>query len=774
MKRVLKWIVCVLAVLAAIPVLVSLGIIGHYYSIVLWTPGNLKTGATPGELGSKVNVFAATGGYPFLCAHDTPAATTPFGMVRLAPDTGAPWFGWNGLNRSGYFYGDNKLLGFSHTRLVGADAQEGGVFRILPAVESRTQRLYVKDRRHAKFSHREETGFPGYYAVRLPKDDVLVELTATPRVGVHRYTFRKPETPHLLVDITSGIGKQRCEDGVVLIKPSEQAIEGSVRIFGSFSGRYGGLDVYFAAHFSEPFAKYGTWKEGRPAPGTDGAAGKDIGADLGFNAKTVEVRLALSYVSIENARQNLEAEAAGKTFDQLVDAAKDAWEKRLATIRIEGGSKTQQRIFYTNLYHAFLMPTTFSDVNGDYLGFDNAVHKAEGFTYYTDFSKPNTWRTAHPLYNLIARSDARDMMISLVDMAKKGGALPRWPSGRGYTNCMLGTPADIAVTEAWIKGIRDFDAEAAYRSMRQVALAGPPEGSRFAGRHGLEWYLRLGYCPSDKTGDCVAATLEYAYEDYGISLLAEALGYKEDAELFAKRSRNYRNTWNPATLYFEGKDSDGNFPKERNHHILSYVDFKGRYTRAYCEGSGEQWRWFVPFDPEGLMSLFPSRERFVEELETYFERSRAGIGELPSSYYWHGNEPYIHTPYLFNAAGRPDLTRKWVRWIIETKHSDDYIGLDGNDDGGTLSSWHTFSALGFYPRAGTTRYELGAPLFKKAEVQIGGKTLTIIADNYDPKNIHVKKVTLNGKPLDRLYFTHDEIAGGGTIRFEMIATPEEG
>ncbi|MCX5757717.1 MAG: GH92 family glycosyl hydrolase, partial [Candidatus Hydrogenedentes bacterium] len=434
------------------------------------------------------------------------------------------------------------------------------MFRVFPTVETRAGKMLNKGDRYARFSHRDETAFPGYYAVRLPKDDILVELTATPRVGVHRYTFRKSETPHLLVDITSVLGKERAEDGVVLIKASEQAIEGSVKTFGSFSGRYGGLNVYFAARFSQPFAKCGTWKDGRLTPGADGAAGKDIGADLSFSDKVVEVRLALSCVSIDNARKNLEAEAAGKSFDQIVDSAKDMWEKRFATVRIECGTKTQQRIFYTCMYHALLMPTTFSDVNGEYIGFDNAIHKAEGFTYFTDFSLWDTWRTVHPLYNLLARKDERDMMVSLVEMAKAGGCLPRWPSGRDYTNCMLGTPADIAVTEAYLKGIRDFDVAAAFECMRQTGLTGKPASSRFGGRDGLEWYLQYGYCPSDKMGDGVAATLEYSYEDYAISLLAEALGHKDDADLFARHSGNYRNLWNPASGYFEAKDTLGNFP----------------------------------------------------------------------------------------------------------------------------------------------------------------------------------------------------------------------
>ena len=774
MRRVLKWIALVLCVLLGLPILGLLCVAGYYQSIVREKPGALVVSVTPGALGSKVNPFAATGGFPYMSGHDTPAATMPFGMVRLGPDTASILIGHKGLNQSGYFYGDNRMVGFSHTRLVGA-ALDGGVFRVFPAVESRVEEARRKDR-FARFSHRDETAFPGYYAVFLRKDGVLAELTATPRVGVHRYTFKQDETPHLLIDVTSVLGDKKTEDGVIVVLPEAREVEGKVRTFGSFSSRYGGLDVYFVARFNQPFAKYGTWNRTSFEFASKGTAGNDIGIDVGFEKQggeqVVELRLALSYVSIANARLNLDAEAANRSFDEIYTSARDAWEKRLELIRVAGATEREQRIFYTALYHAFQMPTVFTDVNGEYTGFDRAVHKAEGFQYYTDFSLWDTFRAVHPLYNLIARADERDMMVSLVEMAKAGGCLPRWPSGCGYTNCMLGTPADIAVSEAYLKGIRDFDIETAYQCMRQTGLTGKPANSKFAGRDGLEWYLQYGYCPDDKMGESVASTLEYAWSDYAISQLAQALGYKEDAAVFAEHARFYRNLWNPVTQYFQPKDSEGHIPKEFRPLLLTYADWGSKYTRAYCEGSPLQWRWAVPYDPEGLIALFKSREYFISELEFYFSKSNRKVGHWnPGPFYWHGNEPYIHTAYLFNAADRPDLTQKWVRWILDTKYSDDYVGLDGNDDGGTLSSWYVLSALGFYPIAGTTKYQIGSPLFVQAEVSIGDKVLKIVAENNSPKNVYVQKVTLNKTPLDRTWFTHDEIAQGGELLFEMGPAP---
>lgn len=777
MKRFLKWLAISVCVILAIPILAALSVWGYSRTIIWSKPGSLKVGVAPGPLGAKVDPFIGTGGFTYMCAHNTVAATMPFGMVRLSPDTESILIGERALNRSGYYYNDNRMIGFSHTRLVGADAKEGGVFRIFPTVASRAEENRAKDR-FARFSHRNEIAFPGYYAVVLPKDNVLAELTASTRVGVHRYTFRNGEAPHLLVDVTSAIGKARCEDGLVRAIPDSREIEGKVKCFGSFSGRYGGLDVYFVARFSQPFADFGTWSGPSFRPGADGAAGNDIGVDLGFAPQgpetVVEVRLAISYVSMANARRNLEAEAAGKTFEEVFASTREAWEKRLSTIRIQGGTDKQQRIFYTALYRAFQMPTEFDDANGEYVGFDRAVHKADGFKYYTDFSLWDTFRTVQPLYNVIARADQRDMMMSLVEMAKAGGCFPRWPSGCGYTNCMFGTPADVAVSEAYLKGIRDFDIETAYKCMRQTALVGVPAGSKFGGREAQSEYLKLGYCPVDKTSDAVSATLEAAWSDHALMLLARELGHAEDAAQFARCAKSYQNLWNPDAQFFQPKDSGGNFPKQEDFKplLLTYLDFDRKYTRGYVEGSAMQWRWSVPYDPEGLISLFKSKDCFISELENYMANAKPGPGGWnPGGYYWHGNEPYINAPYLFNAAGRPDLTQKWVRWILDTEYSDDYVGLDGNDDGGTLSSWYVFSALGFYPIAGTTRYELGTPLFEKADVQIGDKTLAVVAVNYSPKSFYVQKVTLNGTPLDRTYITHDEIANGGTLRFEMSPSP---
>ncbi|MCP4642040.1 MAG: hypothetical protein GY851_16475, partial [bacterium] len=621
LRRIVKWVVVLVSIPILFVAIAVLSLVGWYSSIVGQEPGGLDTGVTSGELGAMVNVFSGTGGVPWMCALNTPAATRPFGLVRLAPDTASILINQRGLNRNGYYYGDNKIIGFSHTRMVGAWNEEGGHFRVIPTVASRATTARTKEY-VTRFAHREETAFPGYYAVRLPKEGVLAELTATGHVGVHRYTFTKDEGAHILIDVTSVLGDARVEDGKVQILPDAREVEGSGRTFGSTAGRYGGLDVYFVARASQPFAEHGTWTDGAFSPGEVSAAGNAIGVDLIFAKdqaeQTIELRVGISCVSVANARLNLDAEAADRSFDDLVAEGRDAWEERLARIEIQGGTERHRRMFYTALYHAFQMPTVFNDVNREYRGFDKAVHKAENFTYYTDFSLWDTFRTVHPLYNLVAREEQRDMMVSLVEMAKVGGALPRWPAGCGYTNSMLGTPADMTITEAYLKGVRDFDVEAAYGFMRQTALDGPPEGSKFSGRRGLESYLEHGYCASEHMSKAVASTLEYAWADNSIALLASELGRDADADTFADHAQFYRNVWNPKTQYFQPRDSKGVFMEDFRPLVLSYTDSDRKYTDDYVEGTALQWRWCVPFDPKGLVGLFESPEYFASELDAFF------------------------------------------------------------------------------------------------------------------------------------------------------------
>lgn len=726
----------------------------------------------PGMLGRRVNPFIGSGGNPYVCGNVSPAATVPFGMVRLGPDTAAK-SGRRATNTSGYYYGDDHILGFSHTRLSGTGARDGGNFLVLPCTESDSP-PGARPKREVRLDHRQERAFPGYYAITLPESGIRAELTATRRVGVHRYTFARGAKPRIFIDVTSVLGRGRSQDGQVRVRADANEVEGSVRTFGTFSARYGGLNVFFVARFSHPFAAVQAWEGGALARDRLTASGGDVGVDLTFRPTGqepfVEVKLALSYVSVQNARANLDAEAGALGFDRLLEKAVDEWEGKLAQIRVTGGDDRQHAIFYTALYHSLLMPTTFSDVNGDYPGFDGKVHRAAGYRFYTDMSLWDTFRTTHPLFTWIAPAEHRDMLVSLTEMAKQGGYLPRWPSGNGYTNSMFGTPADIVVAEAYLKGIRDFDVKAAYQAMRKTAL-GPTEKSRFSGRAGVEDYLRFHYCPSDRMRQSVARTLEYCYADFAIARLAEALGHREDAALFGAHARYYRNLWNPQTQYFQPRDTRGTFSPDFRPELLTYLDPGGKYTAAYVEGSALQWRWAVPFDAQGLVSLFKSPTFFVEELERFFAKSAPAVGALPNAYYWHGNQPDLYAAFLFNSAGRPDLTQKWARWVLETKYGNREDGLDGNDDGGCLSAWYVFASLGLFPTAGTDRYELASPLWRRAEINLGKRRLSVVGDGAARDHVYVQKIVLNGTPLQRRWLSHDELAGGGELHFDMVPKP---
>jgi predicted alpha-1,2-mannosidase len=771
--KIIKSILITFSVLLTISIL-SFCILYGYFNYRNNQPlGKMETSFQPGKLGQNVQPFIGTGGYFWVCANNFPGASLPFGVVRLSPDTESSFFRRKAYNTSGYYFIDNQIIGFSHTRLSGTGATDGGHFRVIPATREDGWKDYANEK-FTSYRHEDERAFPGYYAVRLKDPSVLVELTSTMRTGIHRYTFTAGKQPHILLDVCSILGDKKVEGGSVAILPEKGELSGEVKTFGTFAGRYGGIKVYFFARFDRPFGKSLIWDGTKALTGQLNAEGKNLGADLTFelSGQPVELRLGISHVSIANARENLETETGGKNFGALVEEAKNKWEEKFSILQPEFDSDKQKIIFYTALYRSFQMPTMFQDVNGEYTGFDKKVHKAEGYNYYTDLSLWDTFRTLHPLYILIAPKEQRDMLVSLVKMKEQGGYLPRWPSGEGYTGSMLGSPADMVISESYQKGIRDFDVKSAYEGMKFLALNPTPKGSRYGGKSGISEYNQYGYCPTDLMDKAVSKTLEYAWADHALAILADSLGLKEDAKLFYAHSGYYRNLWNPATKYFQSRDSKGNFSSQFNPLKLSYFDTNGKYTKDYVEGSALQWRFAVPYDPKGMISLFGGNESFAKELNDFFAKSDPTMCTWnPGSYYWHGNEPDIHSAYLFNEAGRPDLTQKWSGWILDNKYDVNSEGLDGNDDGATLSSWYLFAALGFYPIAGSDYYELGAPLYKNAIIHLGDKTLLITTENYSSANRYVSNIWLNGKLVNGTRLRHSEIAGGGILKFEMSQVP---
>jgi predicted alpha-1,2-mannosidase len=765
--KILLWVIGSIIILVG----ASIGAVWWKYRSFVDVPVKEIPGHIAKEypLSSRVNPFIGTGGVPWTCAYNFPGASLPFGMMRLSPETAAMFTNEKGLNTSGYFYGDDKIIGFSHTRLVGTGATDGGHFLVQPMVDADVSAEKPAETQYT-YSHENELAYPGFYSLELPDHGIGVELTATQRVGMHRYNFSEAKNAGIFMDITHTIGDKRSEDGYLKVL-NDHSIEGHARTFGSFAGRYGGIKVYFAARFSVPYTSYKVYVDDSVALHNSTFSGNQLQSLFQFEEKEILLTLAISHVSIDNAWENMEAEASGQDFDKVAAEALRTWEDQLSSIVITGGTQEQQRNFYTALYRCFQMPTVFNDANGQYIGFDKAIHQADSFRYFTDMSIWDTFRTAHPLYTLIAPNDQKDMIKSLVQMAKQGGWLPRWPSGNGYTNSMLGSASDIVISEAYQKGICDFDVQFAYENMKQIALASTPKGAAYSGRDNNDDCIQYGYCPADLMDEAVSRTLEFAWSDYSISLLAEQLGYTEESQEFFDKSMLYKNVWNPETQFFHPKNADGTFVKEFKPLLLTYVDSNEKYTNDYVEGSAMQWRWAPFFDADGLIKLFKSKDYFVNELDNFFAKSDPQIGHwYPGSYYWHGNEPDIHAPYLFNYAGRPDLTQKWVRWVLENKYTNRYDGLDGNDDAATLSAWYIFSALGFYPVAGTDIYQLGAPLFEKAVVNMETSKLLVLTKNYAPESIYTKNIWLNDTLLDRTWIRHEEIMNGATLTFEMSPT----
>ncbi len=425
--------------------------------------------ASPVQL---VDPFISTGGNRYVCGNNSPGANVPFGVVRLSPDTVSA-FGATATNMSGYFYHDPAILGFSHTRLCGTGAVDGGHFRVMPGVASKPEKNLLRNPQ-LPFDHDQESASPGYYSVTFPSINVTAELTATQRVGLHRYTFPAGAVPRISLDVGSALGRGRSEACELHLLPAANEITGTARTFGSFSGRYGGLQVYFVARFRRGWKSVETWTGEKLATDQTNVVGDDVGAGFTFAAakeqQTIELAVALSHVSIENARENLDQELAHKVSTTSAPPPLRNGTPCSPMYKLKEAAPRTGRYFTQRLYHTMIMPTVFNDVNGQYLGFDKQVHQTDGFEYYTDMSLWDTFRTTHPLYTLLTPERHRDMLVSLVKMAEQGGNLPRWPSGAGYTNSMFGAPAEVAIAEAYLKGIRDFDVETAYRVMRKAAL----------------------------------------------------------------------------------------------------------------------------------------------------------------------------------------------------------------------------------------------------------------------------------------------------------------
>ncbi|MBN1946498.1 MAG: GH92 family glycosyl hydrolase [Bradymonadales bacterium] len=718
----------------------------------------------PGFPGLQVvNPLIGTGAYGAGVGNTFPGAAMPFGMVKVSPDTQT----FNGarlaaLHCAGYRYEDSHIEGFSHTHLQGTGIPDYGSILFMPAASMDATKTNETGYR-APFDHLTERTSPGYYSVEVGDPAIRVELTASLRSARHRYRYPAGMEPWVIIDLGHTLEGGTCTAGEILLLPEEARAEGWMTQNGGFSGRYGGLTTYFSARFDTAWEQAGTWHDGVLSDGSTGNSGERVGSYLRFpqagegDDTFLQAAVGISFVSVEQARQNLEAEIPGFDFEATRQAAEEAWEEALSVVEVSGGTQDQLVIFYTSLYHALMMPTLFSDASGLYLGFDRELHQADGFLYYTDFSLWDTYRTLHPLLTLLFPDRQRDMIVSLIRMYQQGGYFPKWPQGAGYTNCMVATSADIVVADSYLKGITDFDAALAFEGLQATADGPTTAGSGYEGREHISEYLELGYVPADLANNSVSLTLEFSYDDFALAQLAEALGRPEDANRYRERATSYRNVWDPRVDFFRARMTDGSFIEYFRPTV---------WASEYTEGNAWHYRFFVPHDVAGLIELFGSRAALVDELEIFFGNS-TGWALLPDLFYWHGNEPDLHSAFVFVEAGRPDRAQYWSRWVLQELYRNRHDGLPGNEDAGTLSAWYVFAALGFYPVPATDRYLVGSPLFNRVRLHLPGGTFELSAPEASDQRLFIQSARLNDEPLERPWLFHHEIAQGGQILFEM-------
>ncbi len=690
-----------------------------------------------------------------------PGAQAPFGMVQLSPDNGLA--GWDRI--SGYFYPDSTIAGFSHTHLSGTGA--GDLYDILfmpvtlPYNETAEGGLGI----HSKFSHNDEEASAGYYRVKLLDYNINVELTATPRCGVQRYTFPKAESM-VILNLKKAMNWDFTMDSHIEVVDSC-----NIRGYRFSEGWARGQKVYFATRFSRPFKSMemdsAEIKLKGEKVGTSNIARFMFDTEEG---EQITVVTALSGVSVEGALKNLDAEAPHNDFDKYLAEAKAAWNDQLQRIEIMGGTDDDRVNFYTALYHSMIAPTIYSDVDGKYYGPDKQVHQANGWTNYSTFSLWDTFRAAHPLFTYTEPERVGDMVQSFIAFYEQNGRLPVWNFWGSETDMMIGYHAVPVIVDAYLKGIGNFDAEKALEAC--VATANIDE------YRGIGSYKTKGYVPYNVVDKynaenwSLSRTLEYAFDDFCIAEMARKMGKTELANEFYKRSQNYRNVFNPATGFMQPIDDKGVFQPNFN---------PDEYTAHICESNAWHYFWSVQHDIKGLISLTGGQDKFAAKLDSMFTYIPAGNEELPIfstgmiGQYAHGNEPSHHVIYLYNKVRQPWKAQKYVAQVMHDLYFNAPAGLCGNEDCGQMSAWYVFSAMGFYPvNPVSGEYEIGTPLFPEMKLNLdNGKTFTVLAPNVSRENIYIQSVKINGQPYDKSYITHKQIMDGSTVEFVMGNQPGE-
>ncbi len=689
--------------------------------------------ATVQNLTQYVNQYVGTGGH----GHTFMGANVPFGLVQLGPTE--PTRGWDWC--SGYYYDDDELIGFGHMHLSGTGIGCLGDVAFLP----------VKDFKQtsARFTHEAEKVHPGYYSLQLTNPNVLVELTATERCGFHRYTFKDGAKAQLALDLAQCIGWDKLND-CLLTQESATRLTGFRRSNGWAADRR----IYFSIDFSQPVTVHRLDSMER------------VVVSVADNTKPLLVKVALSPVSIDKAKLNMQAEMAGWDFDATVKAADDAWNRELARIEIQTNDQTKKRVFYTAMYHLMTSCSKFNDVDREYRGADGKVHKAD-FTNYTTLSLWDTYRAAHPLMTVAFPEMQRDFAQTFLNIYKQQGRLPVWHLMGSETDCMVGNPGAIVLADLTMKGFVE-DKELAFEALKATQV----KDIRSLGLLKEHGYIPWNLDPENET---VAKALEYCAADDGVAKVAKLLGKTDDYEYFFNRSRSYKKYYDPETRFLRAVGTDGKFRLPFN------PFFAEHRTNDYTEGNAWQYTFLVPHDVKGLIKLFGSDKAFMSKLDSlFFVEGWAGDNASPdmsgmTGQYAHGNEPSHHVIYMYNYAGRPDKAAPLLRKMLNEMYLDQPDGLSGNEDVGQMSAWYIISSVGLYqvdPVGG--RFVIGSPLFDKATVNVGaGKTFTVVAKNNSDRNIYVQSARLNGKTLKNSYIDFNDIRHGGTLELVMGPKPSK-
>ncbi|MCX6169494.1 MAG: GH92 family glycosyl hydrolase [Ignavibacteriales bacterium] len=721
--------------------------------------------------------------------HTYPGAVVPFGLVQLSPETDSVLYS-NGKGYdpdvykycAGYQYSDKTIVGFSHTHMNGTGHSDLGDFLIMPTIGKIKLNPGTKENPESgyrsRFSHTTEKAHPGYYAVKLDDYNIDVELTASERVGFHKYKFPKTKDAHIILDMTAGIYNYDRKVVWSFIRvENKNLITGFRQTNGWARTRY----VYFAMEFSKPVKSYelrneeqsvygGFWRKFNQNENFPERAGHKVKCAFNFeteDGEVIMVKVALSGVSTQNAIENLEAEIPGWDFEKVKNDAKIKWNKELSKITIDA-SEERKINFYTAMYHSFLNPNIFSDVNGEYRGLDQNIHKSNKFTDYTTFSLWDTYRALHPLYTIIQQKRTSDIVNSMLAHYDQSvhKILPVWSHWANENWCMIGYHAVPVIVDAFMKDIGGFDVNKAFEAVTASA--------NYDLYDGIGAYKKYGYVPEDLSSNSASKTLEYAFDDWTIYKMADKLGRKKEADEFLKRANNYKNIYDKETHYLRAKKSNGTFKLPFD--PLSVVN------QGYIEGNAWNYSLYVPQDVNGFIQLIGGKEKLVTWLDSLF------TFDLPEKYfgesedvtkvgmignYVHGNEPSHHIPYMYNFAGMPWKTQERIHQIVNTMYKPEPHGLCGNDDCGQMSAWYIFSVMGFYPvTPGSNEYVIGSPCVDRATINLeSGKKFKITAENLSEKNIYIKEIFLNGKKLERSFLTHKEVVNGGKLKFIMQDQP---